>query len=120
VGGQALHPAELVIEFGLGFPFGASSGRLGSLFTDPETLVKQRRRMGNSQQNGPKYCLVRPNRKPTSMPPAVAPTVPTAAAIAATVPTAVAPAIAAAVPPAISAAARSAAAAGAAAAGSAA
>ena len=73
---------------GLGFPFGASLGRLGSLFTDPETLVKQRRRMGNSQPNGPKYCLVRPNRKPTSPPPAVAPTVPTA------VPTTVAPAVA--------------------------
>ena len=58
---------------GLGFPFGASSGRLGSLFTDPETLVKQRRRMGNSQPNGPKYRLVRPNRKPTSTPPAVPP-----------------------------------------------
>ena len=73
---------------GLGFPFGASSGRLGSLFTDPETLVKQRRRMGNSQPNGPKYCLVRPNRKPTSTPPAVAPAVATA------VPPAVAPAVA--------------------------
>ena len=94
---------------GLGFPFGASSGRVGSLFTDPETLVKQRRRMGNSQSNGPKYRLVRPNRKPTT-PPAVAPTVPPAVApaIAAAVPPAIAaavpPAIAAAVPPAIAAA----------------
>jgi hypothetical protein len=60
----------------LGFPFGASSGRLGSLFMDPETLVKQRRRMGNSQPNGPKYCLVRPNRKPTSPPPPLPPPFP--------------------------------------------
>ena len=74
-----------VIEFGLGWGSRSAHGRLGSLFTDPETLVKQRRRMGNSQPNGPKYRLVRPNRKPTSTPPAV--------------PTAVPPAVPTAVPP---------------------